>query len=248
MKQIDPQALLKHITPQRLAYSQEYIDLSQPEKIAQWAMKCYANDNETCFAVTWKYPDWNVVSFINSDDDFCRQFLRQFDQTEVCLPLRPGQAPPNIKLRGLRQKAIEQAFAYEGPAPQRPIDPHIRLLNHHELDLLLPLVRDPIELKTPGMIAFTWHENETIAGFLHCNPDVADLWDVGFIHTLPEHQGRGIGTALAYAYLKTMCERGLVPYYSGVSNPASAAAARKAGFELCCARHVFNYKRPKLFK
>jgi hypothetical protein len=44
---------------------------------------------------------------------------------------------------------------------------------------------------------------------------------------------------------QALLERGLVPYYSGVSNPYSAKAAQEAGFQLCSTRHLYNYKRPK---
>jgi len=93
--------------------------------------------------------------------------------------------------------------------------------------------------------AFAWFEDAQPLGYLSCGPMIEDLWDVGLVFTLPESRGRGIATALAYAYLKTMRERGLVPYYSGVSNPYSARAAQKAGFRLCGTRHLYNYKRPK---
>ena len=247
MKQIEPQALLERIRPQRLCFFSEYYDLTRPEEIEKRAVKCFANQDGTCHAMTWVHPEWNVAGFIGYDKNFTREILRQFGETEACWSLPPGEVLPSIKLRGLHKKAVQEAFAYEGPMPAAPIHPHICLLekeqfaplrvigqghgNHDNLNHLLQ--------------AFAWMEEGQPLGYLSCGPMIEDIWDVGLVFTLPEHRGRGIATALAYAYLKTMRERDLVPYYSGVTNPASAAAARKAGFQLCCTGHLYNYKRPK---
>ena len=246
MKQITPQAMLERIRPQRLCYFTEYMDLVQPEKIASLSIQCYTNQDETSFAMTWVYPEWNVASFIGCEKEFTREVLLGFDKPniEVGFPLPPGEASPKNKLRGLKKKAIEDDFAYESPAPEASIDAHILLLEKEEFEPLRAIAPRQDDLNHKPL-AFAWMENEQPLAYLACGPMVEDIWDVGLIFTLPEYRGRGIAGKLAYAYLKTMCERGLVPYYSGVSNPYSAKAARKAGFQLCCTGHLYKYKRPK---
>ena len=244
MHKIEPHALLERILPQRLCYFTEYLDLMRPEEIEKRAIKCYSNQDKSCFAVTWVCPDWNVAGFIGYDKNFTREVLRGFDESEVGFPLPPGEALPKIALRGLRKKAVEDDFAYEGPVPEAPINPHVQLLEKEAFEPLRAIAprQDDLDHKP---LAFAWFENGQPLGYLACGPMVEDIWDVGLIFTLPECRGRGIATALAYAYLKTMRERGLVPFYSGVSNPHSAKAAQKAGFQLCGTGHLYNYKRPK---
>jgi len=249
MKQIEPQALLERLRPQRLCFFSEYYDLMRPEEIENRKIKCFANQDETCLAMTWVYPEWNVAGFIGYDKTFTREVLRGFDKPsiEVVFPVPPGETLPHIKLRGLRKKAVEESFAHEGPVPEAPIDAHVQLLEKEEFEPLRAIGQghgnhDNLNHQPQ---AFAWMDDGKPLGYLSCGPMIEDIWDVGLIFTLPECRGRGIATALAYAYLKTMRERGFVPYYSGVTNPASAAAARKAGFRLCGTRHLYSYKRPK---
>ena len=103
MKQIESQALLGHIRPQRLCYFTEYMDLLRPDEIESRKIKCFANQDETCFAMTWAYPEWNTASFIGYDKNFTRVALRQFDETEACWSLPPGEVLPSIQLRGLKK-------------------------------------------------------------------------------------------------------------------------------------------------
>ena len=244
MKEIDSQAMLERIRPQRLCYFGEYIDLMRPEAIEKRAIRCYVNEAGDCAAVTWVYPTWYVASFIGYDRNFTRELLRQYGKTEAYLTTPPGETPPVVKLRGLRQKGVESSFAYEGDVPAAPIDPHIQLLEKEQFEPLraIALRQDDLDRKP---LAFAWFEDGKPLGYLVCGPTAEDLWDVGLVFTLPEHRSRGIGSKLAYAYLKTMRERGLVPYYSGVIHPHSAKAALKAGFRLCCTQRIYNYKRPK---
>lgn len=243
MKQIEPQAMLERIRPQKLCYFAEYLDLSRLV-IAERAIQCYANDDESCLAMTWAYPRWNVASFIGYDKEFTREVLLQFNETTAGWSLQPGEELPDIKLRGLRKKGVYESFAYAGPAPETPIDPQIRLLEKEAFGPLRAIAPRQDDLDHHPL-ALAWMEEGRPLGYLACGPSTEDIWDVGLIFTLPEYRGRGIGTALAYAYLKTMRERGFVPYYSGVSNPHSAGAARRAGFQLYNTCHAFNYKRPK---
>jgi len=246
MKQIEPQALLERIYPQRRCYFTEYVDLSRPEMIAKWAIRCYANESETCYAVTWKYPTWNVVNFIGYDRDFCNELLRQYKNTDGAFVLRPGEPLPKISIRGLKLDCSYESFSGEGPMPQAPMDPRIQLLTKEQHSILLPIAQRPEDLREEYSI-LAWMENGAPLGYISYSvyENVESSWDVSLIHVAPEQRGRGIGTKLAYAYLKTIREQGEIPYYSGVSNPHSAGAARRAGFQLCSTRHSFHYMRPK---
>ena len=249
MKEIEPQSLLARIAPQRLCYLTEYLDLSSPEMLAKWAMECWANEDESCFAVVWQYPSWGNVHFIGYDKAFCKAVLSRFKTTNVAFAYPPEEARPKVRIRGLKEKrrCIYECFTCEGPAPTEPINPHIRLLEKDEYDLVRPIVRQKEDLQDKCVV-LAWLENGAAIGYISYSlyEGMEDSWDVNYIFSLPEHRGRGIGTALAYAYLKDIRARDCVPYYSGVSNPASAAAARKAGFLLCGTRYAFTYKRPLL--
>ena len=246
---IKPEDLLRRIAPQRLCYSMEYLDLSSPEMREKWAIACFSNHGGTCFAVVWQSPGWSMVNFIGCEKNFCKALLSRFKTANIAFVVPPGKALQKVRIHGLKPKRTfaYESFARETPAPEAPIDPRIRLLAKEEYDLVRPIVKQKEDLADECTVR-AWLENGSVLGYISCSPceGMADIWDVNYIFTLPEYRGRGIATALAYAYLKDIREQGLVPYYSGVSNPASAAAARKAGFTHCCTRYAFNYKRPKL--
>ena len=248
MRQIDPERLLQRIVTRRLCYSVEYLDLSSPEMRKKWAIECFASQDDTCFAVVWKHPGWSMVNFIGYEKNFCKALLSRFKTTNVAFAVPPGEALPKIHIRGLKPKRsfAYESFSCETPAPEAPVDPHIRLLAKKEYDLVRPIVKQKEDLNDECMVQ-AWLEDDVALGYISYSlyENMADSWDVSYIQVSPKHRGRGIGSALAYAYLKNIREQGLVPYYSGVSNPASAAAARKAGFQLCCTKYAFNYKRPK---
>ena len=243
MKQIDPRRLQERLYSQRLRY------LSELNELAHGENEAFANDDETCFALVHQYPYGPCASFTGYDPAFFEQVLHRYPSLNLNISLPPGQALRVEPMRGLTQNGSYEYFAYEGEPPTAPIDPRVRLLAKEEHELVRPIMQhDAPILNDPEALIFVCFDAEQIVGYLSCSPEWEDVWDAGNVFTLPEHRGKGIGTALDYAYLKTMRERGFVPYGSGVYNPASAAAARKAGFELCCVRHAFNYKRPKLFR
>ena len=246
MREIEPQTMLERIRPQRRCYFSEYVDLVRPEEIKIRAIKCYANEDATCHAVTWKYPTWNVVNFIGDDNAFITEVLRQYEKTDGSFVLRSGEPLLGVHIRGLKMDCLYENFAGEGPMPQAPIDTRIRLLAKEDFDLVRPIMQEP-EAVREKLSVLAWLENGVATGYISYGvfEDVEDSWDVSLIFVAPEQRGQGIGTKLAYAYLKTMREQGEIPYYSGVSNPHSARAARGAGFQLCCTRHSFHYKRPK---
>jgi len=248
MKQIEPESLLQRIAPRRLCYSMEYLDLSSPAMREKWAIECYADQTDTCFAVIWKYPEWSMVNFIGYEKNFCKALLSRFKTTNVAFVVPPIEPLPKVRIRGLKPKRTfaYESFCCETPAPETPVDPHIRLLAKEEYDLVRPIVRQKEDLDDCCVVR-AWLENGNALGYISyaLYEGMEDSWDISFIFVLPAHRGKGIGAALAYAYLKDVREKGLAPYYSGVSNPASAAAARKAGFQLCCTRYAFKYKRPK---
>jgi len=241
MKPITPERLYEILSAQRLRYASSLLELERK----LFENEAFANDGESCFALVTQYPHGPGAFFTDYDPGFIKQLLRRCPRLNLSFDLPPGAQLEIGRIRGLKPCAVStESFACDGDAPAAPIDPHIRLLAAEEFDLVRPIVRCEDDIKFAEKI-FVWAEGGQIVGYLCCSPSFADVWDVNHIFTLPEHRGKGIGTALAYAYLKTMREQGLVPYYSGVTNPASAAAARKAGFQLCGTRYAFTYKRPK---
>jgi len=241
MKQIEPESLYEILSAQRLRYIALLLEL----KRQLFKNEAFANESESCFALVTQYPYGPGASFTGYDPAFFKELLRRYPKLDFSLALPPGIPSQVKRMRGLKQNSVPSAcFAYEGEAPAAPVDPHIRLLAKEEFDLLRPVADRQDDINYAEKI-FVWSEGTQIAGYLCCSPDFDDLWDVNYIFTLPEHRGRGIGTALAYAYLKTMREQGIIPCYSGVTNPASAAAARKAGFQPCSVSYAFKYKRPK---
>jgi len=241
MKQLEPERLCERLSTQRL----RYMSLFHEVKRQLFENEAFANDSESCFALVTHYPYGPAASFTQYDPVFLKELLRRYPKINFSLDMPPGAQPQVERMRGLKQHSIPTVcFAYEGEAPAAPVDPHIRPLAKSEFDLLRPIV-DHQDNLVYAEKAFVWSEGAQITGYLCCSPNFDDIWDVNHIFTLPGHRGHGIGTALAYAYLKTMREQGLVPYYSGVTNPASAAAARKAGFQPCRTSYAFQYKKPK---
>ncbi|MDR1464634.1 MAG: GNAT family N-acetyltransferase [Oscillospiraceae bacterium] len=254
MRPIEPADLLARLLPQRLRWFTEVRALLLGEDV-----RCHENDAGDCFAMEWHYPYGPFVSLLGRegpplDRAFCREILGQFPQADGAFVLPPDVPPPKAcpfakdGWNGLTFGTAYRCFAGKPSAdlgaPEAPADPRIRPLAGEEHALLLPFTRHPAELEEPGLEVLAWFEGGRLCGHIRFAPAAADIWDVGLIHTLPEHRGRGIATALARAYRQTIRARGLTPYYSGVSNPHSARAARKAGFSPCCARYAFQWKRP----
>jgi|GEM_PF-2826371 len=238
---IDPQVLFKILNADRLRFSGALLALQQGGN------ETFANEDRSCFALVHQYPYGPFAFFTDYDLEFFRAVLRHYPKLNMCIDLPPGTQLQAGRLRGLKPYPQPyEFFAYEGDAPTAPIDPHIRLLAQSELELLRPVVQYENELDMPGIQAFAWFEGDRIAGYLHCSPEYEDIWDVGFVFVAPEHRGRGIAAALYYVYLKTLREQGEIPQACGVTNPASAAAARKAGFQPCSIRYAFKFKRPKI--
>ena len=215
--------------------------------------EAFANESESCFALVTHYPYGPFATFTDYDPAFFKQMLRRYPQLELSFDLPPGTHLQIKRTRGLKQSiAPRECFSYEGDPPAAPVDPHIRLLVKEEFDLVRPIAEYQDDINYAKEI-FIWHDGAQIAGYLCCSPSIDgvdgfdDIWDVNNIFVLPTHRNKGIGAALAYAYLKTMRGRGLALCYSGVTNPFSAAAARKAGFQLCCTRYAFKYQKPVIF-
>jgi GNAT superfamily N-acetyltransferase len=78
--------------------------------------------------------------------------------------------------------------------------------------------------------AFGFVNDDGLAGYLCCNRQIDNVWDVASIHVLDGKRNRGIGTQLASAYARRRLALGEVPYYSGPANRASERVAEKAGF------------------
>lgn len=77
-----------------------------------------------------------------------------------------------------------------------------------------------------------------IMGYLSCNPEFEDVWDVEYVHVREEARRTGVGAALAGAYARRRLAAGQVPYWSGAANEASERTALKAGF-VCCREQFY---------
>jgi GNAT superfamily N-acetyltransferase len=109
--------------------------------------------------------------------------------------------------------------------------------------LHLAEVRDEIESEHATPEAFlresfgvcAIHERHEIAGWCLAEYNNAERAEVG-IETWPEHQRRGLGTAMTVALVAQARARGLshVGWHSYSRNVASIATARKAGLEKAC--------------
>ncbi|MCL2298826.1 MAG: GNAT family N-acetyltransferase [Firmicutes bacterium] len=238
MKQIEPEALYEILNADRLRYCCVLWELRQGNNEA------FSNDDGTGFALVHRYPAWHFASFTGYDPVFLKEVLRRYRKLNVSIEQPEGRVLCVEAVRGLTPDPKPyECFAYTDEVPAGPFHPNIRPLAKEEYGLVRPIAEHPNHIDYAEGL-FAWFDGERPLGYLSCGPEVDDIWDVHRIYTLPDYRNKGIATALAYAYLKTMREQGLVPYYSGVTNPASAAAARKAGFAQCSTRYAFKYERP----
>ena len=81
-------------------------------------------------------------------------------------------------------------------------------------------------------------DGDEIVGYLSCNPEYENTWDVEYIHVKQGARRKGLGTILACSYARRRLTQGQVPYWSGAANEASEHTATKAGFSCC--RELFH--------
>lgn len=86
-----------------------------------------------------------------------------------------------------------------------------------------------------------------IIGFVHMYIDGEGMQNLGAIYVLPEHQGKGVASALMQKLLewadqKKPVKLGVVKY-----NERAKAFYRKWGFEEVPGEHLFGHKLPEIF-
>jgi len=187
--------MLVRIRPQRLCYFAEYTELSQPERVELLATKCYANEDESCFAVSFQFPGMKVVSFVGFEADFCKAMLSKHKTTNGSFAVAPLEGRPKIHARGLKWLDAYECFSSEGPVPIEPIDPRIRPLEKSEHNLARTITDEPMSVQDDYTV-LAWLENGAVCGYVSYSLIAEDLWDVALIFVSPEHRGRGIGAAL----------------------------------------------------
>ena len=191
------------------------------------------------------YPDGTSISLINFDAELLAEVVEKYDKINVIIPLKhEEEININFNLKG-----IYKSFAYDGDVVSHSVNSHIRLLTKED-KLYFPEgiqanrsnLSDAFAefvLTGKGEIFGYFDEEGNLLGYLSCCREIDNIWDVVYIYVLPQHRSHGIGTALAAQYLIAKSNQGQIPYYSGVTNPASESAALKAGFKLCGLRYYY---------
>jgi GNAT superfamily N-acetyltransferase len=84
---------------------------------------------------------------------------------------------------------------------------------------------------------FGFVDDDGLAGYLCCNWQIDNVWDVVAIHVRDGRRNHGIGAQLASAYARRRLTLGEVAYCSAPANRASERVAQKAGFTRCRLLH-----------
>lgn len=164
-----------------------------------------------------------VVS--NQDKLISRGVYKAFAYNETLKNIDHIQSDTLIRLLTKKDKMIVSLFNEEIHSNMIPLDSAF----------------DEFVLNDNGEIYVYMDSNGRIIGYLSCAPEADNIWDVVYIYVQPEYRSCGIGTRLASHYLRAKIQSNQIPYYSGVTNPASEAAAVKAGFTLCRERYSYEY-------
>ena len=253
MKKVNDEILLNIIKNDKLTYFSEYKIILEEEH------DLYTNDEENAFVILQNYSYGSLISVINFNAKLLSEAIaftgKPRDEISIVIPLKSDEKlhTENNSNLNLSQKAVYKSFAYNGSVLPHSSNKHIRLLDKNDLSLVndfpeenhknmlqLPDAFSEFVLNENGEIIGYFADDGSLAGYLSCCPEIDNIWDVVYIYVSPENRSRGIGTALAAQYLNSKGTRGQIPYYSGVTNPSSEAAALQAGFSLCGLRYYFS--------
>lgn len=255
MKIADKKKALQLITNNKLQFFNEYKAILEEE------CEIYADDDYSSFMLVQNYPYGLFASIIGFSDVFfdnCLSYLKKsYNSINIAISMPPSQTPNITNQDKLISKGVYKAFAGNDTSisTQKSILPSsIRLLTEYDENLVvffkeeihsnmirLDVAFNDLVLNNNGEIYGYINNNQEIIGYLSCCHEVDNIWDVIYIYVQPEYRLSGIGTQLAKYYLYAKLRDGQIPYYSGVSNPASEAAAVKAGFALCGERFSYEY-------
>ena len=254
MKAVNKERVLQFIGNNRLCYFNEY------KAIMEEDCELYADDQEAIsYLLLQKYPYGLFASYIGFHDGFFVKSLTelagQHSTIHIAVPMPPHQAPKFSDVSDrLVEKGVYKAFAGAGILPGIQQDKRIRHLNSldrenvslfqeeaHVNMIPLKAAFEEFVVDGHGEIYGYIDKGRGIIGYLSCGPEIDNIWDVVYIYVQPAYRSSGIGTKLASYYLHAKLEANQLPYYSGVTNPASEAAAVKAGFTICGVRYSYEY-------
>lgn len=256
MKTVGKEMVLPFVESRKLCYFNEYKALMEEE------CAIYSNGDASSFVLLQQYPYGPFASFIGFRRDFFIECLSELGDVHptihFAIPLPPGSPPPapcDVPGRIL-YKDVYKAFAGGHTHGTRRADPSIRPCTKADREAVASFREEPHPHMIPlgaafeefvmtgdGEIYVYTDKSGRIVGYLSCCPEAGDIWDVVYIYVQPEHRSLGIGTKLAAYYLQEKRRNNQIPYYSGVTNPASEAAAVKAGFVLCGERYSGEFHR-----
>lgn len=256
LKIADKKKVLEFIKKDKLQFFNEYKAILEEE------CEIFTDDNISSFLLLQNYPYGLFVSFIGFNNvffDSCLSCLKKDYKTiNIAIPMPPFQAPNIMNSQDkLISKGVYKAFAGNGKSiniQSNISDSSIRSLTKYDEKIVLSFKEEKhsnmiqldaafndLVVNNNGEIYGYMDKNGEIIGYLSCGPEVDNIWDVIYIYVQRAYRSSGIGTNLAKYYLNTKLKNDQIPYYSGVSNPASEAAAVKAGFTLCGERFSYEY-------
>ncbi len=257
MKTVKKEAILPFIEADKLCYFNEY------KSIMEEPCVFYAADDKIGppFLMLQSYPYGLLASFIGFHDGFFIQAISELEKNHptihIVIPM-PSSQYPNMHSNpdNLIKKGVYKSFACCDRIPSLNEDRSIRSLTGNDQAIVSSFQEEKhsnmIQLDTAleefvingnGEIYAYFDANGKIIGYLSCAPELYNIWDVVYIYVQPEFRSTGIGTKLASHYLNAKLKANQIPYYSGVTNAASEAAAIKAGFTLCGTRYCYEYHK-----
>lgn len=255
MKTADKNEVLEFIKKDKLQFFNEYKAILEEE------CEIITDDNASSFMLLQNYSYGLFASFIGFNNDFfnsCLSLLEKDHKTvNIAIPMPPFQTPDINNQEKLISRGVYKAFAGNGKTTDTEntiSDLSIRPLTKadekivssfkeekHSNMIQLDAAFNDLVVNNNGEIYGYIDKKGKLVGYLSCCPEVDNIWDVIYIYVQRRHRSSGIGTKLAAYYLHTKLKNNQIPYYSGVTNPASEAAALKAGFTLCGERFSYEY-------
>ena len=204
----------------------------------------------TVVVLVWEGP-WGVGAFLSQQNDrfttesldYLRARAGRFSLSSVDEDVFAAESV--AKLLGAATPRCYPSLAYTSSVAAPNAYHQCRRLTGSDRDLFVrfPHEREgeapsPSELFEAMVVnetaeIFGVEESGELSGFLSCNHDIDNIWDVDFINVREDRRDRGIGEQLASTYARERLARGGIAYYSSPANRASERVAEKAGFTRC---------------
>lgn len=252
MKQVDIKYALEFVAHNKLCYFNEYLSLLQEECTA------FSNQEENTFLLVQSYAGKAYATLIGDDVSYysycLEKLMRDYAGMSLVIAMPAGETLKWDEEQYANRLRLKQVYkTFQGTGLTTVYDNRVRKLHESDAELveafpeedhknMIPLIAAFKEfvLKGEGEIYGFVNDEGKLAGYLSCSLEIENIWDVVFLYVSPEYRSQGVGRALA-GYYKTEKEKhGQIPYYSGVSNPASERVALNSGFVPCGKRYVFE--------